>query len=124
MIIALVDLFAPQAVALFTNDPAVVDYGVRFTQIILVFMLFNCINHVLAGGLRGMGDSKGPMIIMLLSFVAIRQTYLYVMTHYISNTAMVVGFGYPVGWMSCCIIEVSYFFLRRKKLLSRYEERL
>ena len=101
-----------------------VDYGVRFTQIILVFMLFNCINHVLAGGLRGMGDSKGPMIIMLLSFVAIRQTYLYVMTHYISNTAMVVGFGYPVGWMSCCIIEVSYFFLRRKKLLSRYEESL
>lgn len=124
VIIALVDLFAPQAVELFTNDPAVVDYGVRFTQIILVFMLFNCVNHVLAGGLRGMGDSKGPMIIMLLSFVAIRQTYLYVMTHYISNTAMVVGFGYPVGWMSCCIIEVSYFFLRRKKLLSRYEERL
>ena len=123
-IIALVDLFAPQAVELFTNDPVVVEYGTRFTRLILAFMLFNCVNHVLAGGLRGMGDSNGPMIIMLLSFVAIRQAYLYIMTHFISNTALVVGFGYPVGWMSCCLIEVVYYFLRRKKLLSRYEEKL
>lgn len=121
-IIALVDIFAPQAVELFTNDPVVVDYGVKFTRVILAFMLFNCVNHVLAGGLRGMGDSNGPMIIMLLSFVAVRQAYLYVMTHFVANTAVVVGFGYPVGWMTCCFIEVIYYFLRRKKLLSRYEE--
>ncbi len=121
-IIALVDIFAPQAVELFTNDPIVVDYGVKFTRVILVFMLFNCVNHVLAGGLRGMGDSNGPMIIMLLSFVAVRQAYLYVMTHFVANTALVVGFGYPVGWMTCCFMEVVYYFLRRKKLLSRYEE--
>lgn len=121
-IIALVDIFAPQAVELFTNDPIVVDYGVKFTRVILAFMLFNCVNHVLAGGLRGMGDSKGPMLIMLLSFVAVRQAYLYVMTHFVANTAVVVGFGYPVGWMTCCFIEVIYYFLRRKKLLSRYEE--
>lgn len=121
-IIAFVDIFAPQAVELFTNDPIVVDYGVKFTRVILVFMLFNCVNHVLAGGLRGMGDSKGPMLIMLLSFVAVRQAYLYVMTHFVANTALVVGFGYPVGWMTCCFIEVAYYFLRRKKLLSRYEE--
>lgn len=121
-IIAFVDIFAPQTVELFTNDPIVVDYGVKFTRVILAFMLFNCVNHVLAGGLRGMGDSKGPMIIMLLSFVAVRQAYLYVMTHFVANTALAVGFGYPVGWMTCCFIEVIYYFLRRKKLLSRYEE--
>ena len=121
-IIALVDIFAPQAVELFTNDPIVVDYGVEFTRVILVFMLFNCVNHVLAGGLRGMGDSNGPMVIMLLSFVAVRQAYLYIMTHFVANTAIAVGFGYPVGWMTCCFLEVTYYFLRRKKLLSRYEE--
>ncbi len=121
-IIALVDIFAPQSVELFTNDPVVVEYGVKFTRVILIFMLFNCVNHVLAGGLRGMGDSNGPMIIMLLSFVAVRQTYLYIMTHFVENTAIAVGFGYPVGWMSCCFLEVIYYFLRRKKLLSRYAE--
>ena len=76
------------------------------------FLIFNCVNHVLAGALRGRGDSKGPMIIMLLAFVGIRQVYLYVVTHFIANTPFLVGFSYPVGWTSCCIIELAYFFLR------------
>ena len=69
-------------------------------------------NHVLAGALRGRGDSKGPMIIMLLAFVGIRQAYLYVVTRFFANTPFLVGFGYPVGWITCCIIELTYFFLR------------
>ncbi len=41
----------------------------------------------------------GPMVIMLIGFVVIRQFYLYILTRYISNTPQLVGFGYPVGWM-------------------------
>ena len=69
----------------------------------------------LAGALRGRGDSKGPMIIMLLAFVGIRQVYLFVVTRFVANTPFLVGFGYPVGWTTCCIIEVTYFFLRWRK---------
>ena len=69
-----------------------------------------------------MGDSKGPMIIMLLTFVGIRQVYLFVVTHFIANTPFLVGFGYPVGWTSCCILELSYYFLcRRKREMSKGE---
>ena len=75
-------------------------------------MLFNCVNHVLAGALRGRGDSRGPMVIMLLTFVAARQVYLFVVTKYISNTPFLVGFGYPVGWMACCALEVAYYHFR------------
>ena len=73
----------------------------------------------MAGALRGMGDSNGPMLIMILSFVALRQTYLFFMTRYIANTPLTVGIGYPVGWVSCCLIEAAYFLARRKKLLYR-----
>ena len=52
------------------------------------------------------------MAIMLLSFVAIRQIYLFFMTHYVASTPALVAFGYPVGWMSCCFIEVAYYFIR------------
>lgn len=76
------------------------------------FLLFNTVNHVLAGALRGRGDSTGPMVIMILSFVAIRQTYLFFMTRFIANTPASVGFGYPVGWMACSIIELIYFAVR------------
>ena len=105
-------VFAAPAVELFIRDPSVVEFGVLFIRANTFFLLFNCVNHTLAGALRGRGDSKGPMIIMLACFVAIRQTYLFIMTRFISNTPFWVGFGYPVGWTSCCITEVTYFILR------------
>ncbi|MGI6108204.1 MAG: MATE family efflux transporter [Lachnospiraceae bacterium] len=105
-------IFAEPAVRLFSPDPGVIASGVSFLRLIVFFTLFNGVNHVLAGALRGRGDSTGPMIIMLIGFVAIRQTYLYFVTHYIANTPEIVGFGYPVGWMATCVIESIYFFLR------------
>ena len=117
VIVVLVCIFAAPAIALFTPDTGVIEYGVLFVRANFVFLLFNCVNHVLAGALRGRGDSTAPMAIMIFSFVALRQLYLFVVTHYVANTPMLVGFGYPVGWMACCVIEVAYYFIRwgRKK---------
>ena len=108
-------VFAALSVGLFTNDPAVVDFGVLFLRTNVFFLLFNCVNHVLAGALRGRGDSRGPMIIMLLNFVAVRQVYLFLVTHFVANTPRLVGFGYPVGWTACCITELAYFFVTRRR---------
>lgn len=107
-------IFAGATVGLFTSDSKVLEFGTMFLRINVYFLLFNCVNHVLAGALRGRGDSTGPMIIMLIGFVLIRQIYLYYVTHFVVNTPAIVGFGYPVGWMSCCVIEVTYFFIRWK----------
>lgn len=116
-IAALLFLFAPSATRLFNSDQEVIKYGTLFLRTNVFFMLCNCVNHTLAGALRGRGDSSGPMIIMLASFVAVRQIYLFLVTHYVSNTAQLVGFSYPVGWTACCIVEVTYYYLRwmRKK---------
>ncbi len=113
--IALV-IFAEPSVRLFTQDASVIEYGVLFLRANTMFLLFNCVNHVLAGALRGQGDSRGPMIIMLLAFVAIRQVYLFVVTRFIANTPFLVGFGYPIGWMTCCLLEVSYYIVKRKHM--------
>ena len=121
-IIALLVAYAPGAVRLFSPDEAVIRYGVLFIRTNVVFLLFNCINHVLAGALRGRGDSRGPMIIMLASFVALRQIYLFVVTHYFANTPRIVGIGYPVGWVSCCAAELLYFALKRRKRLAAEEK--
>lgn len=105
-------VFAAPAVGMFTKDQSVIDFGVLFVHNNVFFLLFNCVNHVLAGALRGRGDSKGPMIIMIATFVGVRQVYLYVVTHFVSNTPALVGFGYPVGWMCCCVVEVVYYLVR------------
>ncbi len=112
-------MFAVPATGIFTSDAEVVEYGALFLQTNIFFMLFNCINHTLAGALRGRGDSTGPMAIMLLNFVAVRQVYLFVVTRFVSNTARLVGFSYPVGWTACCIMEVAYFYLRWGRKQSR-----
>ena len=122
-IIALLIIFAPSAVRLFSPDSEVIRYGVLFIRTNCAFLLFNCMNHVLAGALRGRGDSRGPMIIMLSCFVALRQTYLYLITHFYANTPRIVGFGYPIGWSSCCAVMLFYFFWRRRRRLRSSRER-
>lgn len=116
---ALIFLFAPQAVSVFTSDKTVIEYAVLFLRMNVFFICFNAINHTLAGALRGRGDSAAPMFIMIFSFVLLRQIYLFAGTRLIGNTEIVVGLGYPVGWTACCIIELIYFFLKyydRKKM--------
>ena len=108
-------VFASPAVRLFSPDSDVIRYGVLFIRANVFFLLLNCVNHVLAGALRGRGDSAAPMIIMLSCFVGARQVYLYLVTHLVANTPLLVGLGYPVGWTLCFIVQLSYYFLRRRQ---------
>ena len=115
VIATLIWVFAPSAVRLFSQDEQVIRYGTAFLRLNSFFLLCNDINHVLAAALRGRGDSLGPMVIMLVGFVAIRQTYLFLVTRFVANTPAIVGFGYPVGWMATCVIEVVYFIRKWSK---------
>ena len=108
-------IFAAPATFLFTPDQEVVSYGALFMRTNILFMVFNSVNHVLAGSLRGRGDSKGPMVIMLVSFVLLRQLYLYVGS-LLTDSIYIVCFAFPVGWVACCLLETGYYLLyyRRK----------
>ncbi len=108
-------LFAQPAVSLFTKDREVIEAGALFIHANTFFLLLNCVNHVLAGALRGRGDSRAPMIIMLATFVGLRQLYLFLATRFLGNTPLIVGLGYPVGWTACFVIEVSYFLIRHMR---------
>lgn len=104
-------VFARFAVSMFTRDAEVVRYGIMFMRLNAYFMIMNTVNQVLAGALRGRGDAKGPMYIMILNFVVVRQIYLFI-TSRVWNTAAAIGFGYPVGWTACCVVELTYYFIR------------
>ena len=83
-------------------------YGVFFARFCLLFITCCCFNQVLSGALRGVGDAKAPMFIMIFSFVIFRQIYLFVATHIVNNI-YVVGFGYPAGWIMCSALFMLYY---------------
>ena len=70
---------------LFSKDASVIEFGVLFLRANVFFLLFNCVNHVLAGALRGRGDARGPMMIMMACFIGVRQVYLFVVTHFVEG---------------------------------------
>ena len=101
-------LFAPQIVAFFNNKPEVVQYGSLLLRWLSPFYVLCCFNQIYAGALRGAGNSKAPMFIMLGSFVLFRQLYLFCMAR-ICNEIIPIAMSYPAGWLLCSALTTIYF---------------
>ncbi len=100
---ALTMCFARPLLHLFTQEDGVIDFGQKFVLLISPFYLCICFNQIYAGALRGIGNTRVPVMIMLGSFVVFRQIYLYVDKllggHFVS-----VALAYPAGWVVCSIL--------------------
>lgn len=103
-------IFAQPLLRLFNQNPDVLYYGRLFVLWISPFYLFACVNDILGGALRGAGESLAAMICMLMSFVVIRQIYLFVMSR-LTTSAVLTGLGYPLGWILCCVALVCCYKL-------------
>lgn len=103
-------IFAPRLVRFFNDTEEVIKHGTMLLRLISPFYVLCCVNQVLSGALRGAGNSKVPMFMMLGSFVVFRQIYLYVMANYISNTIRPIALSYPAGWILCSALILIYFF--------------
>ena len=100
---------APYLVSFFNQKPAVIQSGTLFLQFLSPFYVLCCINQVYSAALRGAGNSRTPMILMLFSFVLFRQCYLFVMANFISNTVLPIAMGYPAGWLVCSTLTLLYY---------------
>ena len=101
-------VFAPEIVAFFNSKPEVVEYGSLLLRWITPFYILCSFNQIYSGALRGAGNSKAPMIIMLSSFVAFRQVYLFAMSR-ICNEIIPIAMSYPAGWLLCSTLTVIYY---------------
>ena len=96
-------VLARQLLGLFSPEPDVISYGIRFIHIVTPFYLTICFNQIYAGALRGIGDATAPTIIMLASFVVFRQIYLAV-TKALNIGFVSVALAYPMGWIMCSLL--------------------
>ena len=117
-------VFAPTLVRLFNQEAEVIAFGTLFIRLVSPFYLLCTINQIYSGALRGVGDTKATMIIMLFSFVLFRQLYLFTVYRFIGGIVP-VSLGYPAGWIMCsAIILVYYYRFARQKAVRRAEQGL
>ncbi len=109
LIIIPVMIFAPGIAGIFNADPDIVSSATTLLRHITPFYLFCSVNQIFSASLRGAGNSRTPMIIMLTSFIGVRQLYLFIMSHYISNELIPIGMAYPTGWFACCVLTLIFF---------------
>ncbi len=105
---ALLILCARPLLSLFTPDPEVIEYGARFIMLISPFYVTTCFNQIFAGALRGVGSANVPMVIMLFSFVAFRQLYLFINSR-LGNSFVLVALAYPAGWVVCSVLLTLFY---------------
>ena len=101
-------IYAEAIVSFFNSKPEVVAYGSMLLRYITPFYVLCCFNQIYSGALRGSGNSKAPMVIMLTSFVAFRQVYLFIMSR-VWNEIIPIAMGYPAGWLLCSTLTTIYY---------------
>ncbi len=102
-------IFAPEIVEFLNDKPEVIKNGTMFLHWLTPFYLLCCFNQVYASALRGSGNSRAPMIIMLSSFVLFRQVYLFVMAR-VCNEIIPIAMSYPAGWLLCSLLTAIYYY--------------
>lgn len=101
-------IFATPIVAFFNSKPEVVEYGSMLLRILSPFYVLCCFNQIYAGALRGAGNTRAPMLIMVGSFVVFRQVYLFFMSQ-ICNEIIPIAMAYPAGWLVCSLLTSLYY---------------
>lgn len=105
----LLNVFGVPLLSVFSQEKEVIEYGRLFLKIFTPFYFAICFTQIYAGALRGTGDSKAPMIMMVFSFVIFRQISLYFGTK-IFDSINYVAFSYPMGWMLCALLMSIYYY--------------
>lgn len=102
-------IFASDIVRFLNSKEEVVKHGTMFLHVLTPFYTLCCFNQIYSGALRGAGLTKAPMLIMLSSFVAFRQLYLFSMSH-ICNEIIPISLSYPAGWLLCSVLTAIYYY--------------
>ncbi|HKM42697.1 MAG TPA: MATE family efflux transporter, partial [Limnochordia bacterium] len=64
--------FGRQIVSLYTDDPAIIEQGARILKLVALIQPFQSSQFILAGALRGAGDTRATMVITFLTVMLVR----------------------------------------------------
>ncbi|MDR1440087.1 MAG: MATE family efflux transporter [Clostridiales bacterium] len=102
-------VFGRYLIRIFTPDPVVVANGLRFMRVFVPMYFLLCFTQIIPGALRGAGDVNVATLACIISFVPIRQVYLFIVSR-ISYTIELVALSYPATWGLAAAVLLVYYY--------------
>ena len=115
MLIGLV-VFAPQVMALFSDDPASVYTGARIVRILSLGYLAFAFNGVYDAAQGGAGDTASPMVINLIALWVIQVPLAYVLSRTFGLGADGIWYALVIGWLAQAALMLWRYRQGRWKL--------
>ncbi|MCM1005820.1 MAG: MATE family efflux transporter [Prevotella sp.] len=110
-------LCAHGAIAVLTNSPEALDYGVTRLHNVLVWQFVATSYEVVAGSLRGLGFSLLPMVVTLLGTCVVRIFYVK-FTLFVTTISSLLRV-YPLTWLITGIGMLALYFVISRRVYSR-----
>lgn len=110
-------LLGPQVLAIFSDDPTVINYGLYMMKVLAPGYIFLAISHAFNGIIRGAGITTVPMIVMITCWCGLRMAWILT-TVPIFHDIGVVFLGWPITWIASTIWLFLYY--RKGNWLKKY----
>ena len=98
---------APHVIGIFGGGADAIGYGVLQAKTVTLFYFLLAFSHAAAAVMRGAGKSTVPMYVMLISWCAIRITYITIVGTLFDNIQLIF-MAYPITWTISSVIFLVY----------------
>ncbi len=114
-------IFSEPIVSFFSTDKDVIAIGAQRLAMVMPFYVFCSLMDVVAGQLRGMGESFRPMIVSLLGACGVRLFWIYAILP-LNKTLMFLYWAYPISWFVTFVIQSTLYLFVKKKILKQNQK--
>ncbi|MBR2869511.1 MAG: MATE family efflux transporter [Clostridia bacterium] len=114
-------VFSEPIVSFFSTDKNVIAIGAQRLAMVMPFYVFCSLMDVVAGQLRGMGESLRPMIVSLLGACGVRLFWIYAILP-LNKTLMFLYWAYPISWFVTFVIQSTLYLFVKKKILKQNQK--
>lgn len=113
---AVVLFFGRQILGVFSDDPAVIEEGLRIIHVSFPFYFLYAILEVTGAVVRGIGKTTQSMFIIICNLCVVRITILSILTAVFHSIEWVAAV-YPITWCLTAVSFVVYYRMCAKKFL-------
>ena len=104
---ALMLIFAPYIIRIFTGEQAVIDYGIYMMKYMYPFYWIIAIFHIATGTIRGVGKTLQAIVMSICSLCAVRILWIWGSFQFAHKLYLLL-LGYPITWVIGAIMMLIY----------------